>query len=64
MKTGHRGVFKHRGTARLPIQELYGPSIPKVFINDAILLAMEHLARDRWVKVFNQEINFELSKFK
>ena len=30
MASGHRGVFKRRGVARLPIDELKGPSLPFV----------------------------------
>jgi len=31
MKTGHRGVFLRKGAARLPIQELRGPSLAQVY---------------------------------
>lgn len=31
MASGHRGVFRRVGRARLPIVELHGPSLPKVF---------------------------------
>lgn len=31
MKSGHRGVFQRRGKGRLPIYELFGPSLPRVF---------------------------------
>jgi len=31
MKTGHRGVFLRKGPARLPIQELKGPSLAQVY---------------------------------
>ena len=31
MTSGHRGVFKRIGTKRLPIVELYGPSLGHVF---------------------------------
>ncbi len=31
MASGHRGVFKRAGRARLPIQELFGPSLGHVF---------------------------------
>ncbi len=64
MKTGHKGVFKRKGSARLPIQELYGPSLPKVFTNGVIMQAMSKVANERWVKAFQQEINYELSKFR
>lgn len=31
MPGGHRGVFERKGERRLPIKELYGPSIGRVF---------------------------------
>lgn len=31
MRSGHTGVFRRRGKARLPITELHGPSLGKVF---------------------------------
>lgn len=64
MKNGHRGVFKRKGTARLPITELMGPSLPKVFSNEVILRALERMAKTRWLKVFKHELEYALSKFK
>ncbi len=32
MRSGHRGVFKRVGTKRLPIVELFGPSLVRVFL--------------------------------
>lgn len=32
MASGHTGVFRRTGTKRLPIIELFGPSLPKVFL--------------------------------
>lgn len=31
MRSGHLGVFRRRGAERLPIRELFGPSVPHVF---------------------------------
>jgi hypothetical protein len=31
MRTGHRGVFVRARKGRLPIRELFGPSLPRVF---------------------------------
>lgn len=31
MKTGHKGVFARKGKSRLPIRELFGPSLGHVF---------------------------------
>lgn len=64
MKNGHKGVFKRKGHPRLPIQELHGPSLPKVFTNDVIMQAIEQIASERWIKTFLHEIDFELSKFR
>jgi len=33
-KLSHRGVFKRRGGARLPIGEKYGPSVWRIIVND------------------------------
>ncbi len=33
MASGHKGVFRRRGKSRLPIVELYGPSVPVIFQN-------------------------------
>ncbi len=62
MKSGHEGVFKRLGKARLPITELRGPSIPKVFLENATIKAMDTTANLRWLKNFNHEINFELMR--
>lgn len=64
MKNGHKGVFKRKGSTRLPIQELHGPSLPKVFTNEVIMQAMERIAGERWVKTFEHELGYELSKFR
>jgi len=64
VKNGHRGVFARRGQSRLPISEKYGPSIPKVFLNNVVLAAMQKTAETRWEKVFQQELNYELQKWK
>jgi hypothetical protein len=33
MSSGHRGVFKRKTAARLPIVELHGPSLAQVFVD-------------------------------
>ena len=62
MKTGHRGVFQRKGPARrLPIAELRGPSVPRVFrkqIDDAI----QAKADAALVKNVQHEIEYLLSK--
>lgn len=61
-KSGHEGVFKRVGNPRLPISELRGPSIPKVFLENVIIKAMDNTANVRWLKNFNHEVNFELMR--
>lgn len=39
MRSGHRGVFKRVGRGRLPIVELRGPSLPRVFTKFAHRIA-------------------------
>ena len=36
-KSGHVGVFRREGKKRLPVQELYGPSIPQVTLSSVAL---------------------------
>lgn len=37
VKNQHRGVFERKGRARLPIRELYGPSIPGMFLRTDVV---------------------------
>lgn len=64
MKSGHKGVFTRKGKPRLPISEKYGPSLPKVFTNNAIMTAMVNIANSRWQTTFHQEINFLMIKYR
>lgn len=60
--TGRRGVFRRRGRARLPIAELHGPSIPRVFVQDKIAAAMRAVAGARWPREAEQQLRFLLSR--
>jgi hypothetical protein len=57
MSSGHAGVFKRKGRSRLPIQELYGPSIPRVFVQRYVLDATDAAARDEWARESARQIN-------
>ncbi len=37
VKNQHRGVFERKGQARLPIRELYGPSVPGMMARSDVL---------------------------
>jgi len=60
MRAGHRGVFKRLQNARLPIVELFGPSLPKVF--EKFLPLFHQVAGDAAIKTLGQEISWERSK--
>lgn len=49
MASGHRGVFMRKGRPRLPIVELFGPSIPHVFrkyVPETALRVLEQLTKN------------------
>jgi hypothetical protein len=69
MPTGHRGVFVHKGEvnrwvmrngkrvrSRLPIRELFGPSIPQAFVNNTVQAALKGAIKARFPVVLMQEL--------
>jgi len=56
MPTGHRGVFARRRTARLPIKELFGPSLGRVFAK------YRPIGLARAVEAFKQNFTHELER--
>ena len=57
---GHRGVFVRKTTKRLPIRELFGPSIAHVF--EKLVPNGEARRNDVLVKNLEHEIEFALSR--
>jgi len=59
-KTGHTGIFRRKGKARLPIQEMY------IVIAPAIERAMRDYVgdkgRDYMERTFNHELKYEMRK--
>lgn len=55
-RSGHRGVFKRTSKRRLPIIELFGPSIPHVF--EKFLPLFGQVATEAFEKNLAHEINF------
>ena len=47
MRTGHTGAFKRLNRRRLPIYELFGPSLVLVFIKNTVQSAMRDVIRTR-----------------
>jgi hypothetical protein len=60
MRSGHRGVFMRSGKSRLPIRELFGPSLGHVFAK----YRPEGIARAReaFVTNFRSEMKFEAGR--
>lgn len=62
MKSGHRGVFKRLGKARLPIHELQGVSVQNVFLKSVIQTLLQDQAKIRWQEVLPHELQFECQR--
>lgn len=54
----HSGQGTSKGRHGLPIRQLYGPSIPGVFVNEALQVTLAELARARFATVYAQELNY------
>lgn len=63
MPSGRRGVFKRTSKNRLPIKELWGPSIPRVFLEGDVQRSLKHTINTNWPKNFAHEIRYRLRKF-
>lgn len=63
MPTGHRGVYARTSKKRLPIRELWGPSIPKVFIDEHVQRSLKTSVTRRWPRNFQRELNYYLRRF-
>ena len=57
-----RTVFKRVGKQRTPIQAVWGPSIPKTMLQDAVVKAMAQTARTQWQKNFARDMQFYLDR--
>jgi len=62
MESGHKSVFKRLSKKRFPLVQLYGPSIPKVFIDSALTRAMENHTAERFSKTLAHELKYELAR--
>jgi hypothetical protein len=55
---GHNGVFQRRGKPRLPIDELYGPSVWKVFVKYAAIARAR--GEEQLIKNLQSELRYAL----
>ena len=60
MGAGHRGVFERHGKLRLPIYELFGPSIAMVFKKHE-QVGLDR-AQEMLAKTLGHELEFEMSR--
>lgn len=64
MRSGHRGIFKRTAKRRLPITELFGPSLPKVAANAAVVAAVKSVTEDALQKNLDHEVAFLIEQRK
>ncbi len=62
MRSGHEGIFKRRGSSRLPIDERFGPSIPLVFVRKTIQDAMKQVIEERLEREMQHQIDFYMRR--
>lgn len=60
MKSGHRGVFRRRGRARLKIDEMYSSTVAQLFVNTKARRRIERVAEARWPIEFDRELRHAL----
>jgi hypothetical protein len=56
MPSGHRGVYRRRGPARLPIRQLWGPTIFGTFATPEVQSVIAATMRDRLQKALTRRI--------
>lgn len=62
MASGHVGIFRRTSKDRLPIRELFGPSVPDVLRQPDVLSAVEAKAQERLNARLDHEVQYLLSK--
>ena len=62
MPSGRTGIFRRQTKKRLPIRELFGPSVPAWFATREVNKAMEDTANENWPQNFARDLDFFLSR--
>lgn len=62
MKSGHIGVFRRAGPTRLPIIQLYGPSVPQMLGHPSVTEFVEERARELLEEKLEDEITRMLGR--
>ena len=61
-KGEHVGVFVRTGVSRLPIKQLYGPTLPDALSASAVYVPARTYFDDRFAVVLQQQLKFELDR--
>lgn len=59
MQNGITGIFEREGKERLPVRQLYGPSVPQLFKDETIKTAIKERAKE----ALEERIVHELNRF-
>jgi hypothetical protein len=59
---GHKGIYKRKGRARLPIKEYWGPSVPVGMATDAVGKAWGDSIKVTFAPIMTRNIAFYLAK--
>ncbi len=62
MAAGHVGVFQRKGKERLPIKELYGPSLAGMLENPEVNERIQRRAAERFETALRHEIDYLLGR--
>ncbi len=60
--SGAPRVFKRTGAGRLPIKAVFGPSVPSVFVDDAVERGLRKKATEEFRKEFDRDLARRLAK--
>jgi hypothetical protein len=60
----HRGVFRRVGKARLPIKELYGPSVHSTFKQPSVVALVKQTIKQRLPVLLARRVNAEIRRGK
>lgn len=64
MKSGHQGIFRRKGKARLPIEELWSTRISDVFRDSGMLPAVFARGQSVFTKSFDRLLPLEMGRAK
>lgn len=62
--SGKALVLIRTSKKRTPIKAMYGPSVPKTFLQKEIIKSMKQVAGDTWKKEFAHNLKYYLGKIK